>query len=429
MRYIKKVLDNGMYIIMVPLKETKIITMGFFIKAGSRNETDENSGIAHFLEHMMFKGTEGRTAEKLFNQLDSLGAVYNAATTAQHTYYYVYGAAEDIKELLDVILDIYINPKFETKEMNSEKKVIIEEMRMRFDSPLIKLYSTMHKKIFAGTSLARDVIGNVNTIMDFKKSDLINFRSSLYKPENTVFVVSGNFNPAPVYQILKKVLGPLENSSTSAVTYFHEKPIIFKNMASQKEPYIYVKKSDLHEQAYVILAFPIYDLYSYKYRQIDLLTQLLSAGFSSRLYKALREENGLTYVSAAYPIVYSDSGLFLIQMILNPSEIVRGIKIVMTELKKIKNELMSKEELNKIINITKNEAIYSLIKPIDFLIYFGINFLSNREFNPDLDKELGKIKKVTRAEIQKIAKEIFVRDKINLFIYGKVDTLNYNLNL
>jgi zinc protease len=426
MKYIKKILENGLCIIMVPTKITNIITIGFFIKAGSRNETDENNGIAHFLEHMMFKGTKNRTAEKLFNELDTLGAEYNAATTTQHTYYYVYGNYEDTKHLLDIMLDIYINAQFETNEINKERKVIIEEMRMRNDSPLINLYSVVHQKMFQGTSLSRNVIGHMDTIKNFKKKDLQNFRSALYKPENTIFVITGNFVPQPIFRMIDSALSPLKNTSDAAITYFNEKPIILKNMQNQNKPYIYIKNSSSVQQVYVLFVFPMYDLYNYKNREIDLLTQLLTAGFSSRLNKALRENNGITYMSAAYSIVYTDCGLYIVQMVLNPNELVKGLKIVLKELKKTKEELMTKDEMKKIINVTKNETLYSLTKPTELLTYFGINFLSNREYKPDIDAEFEKIKKITRAQVQKVAKEIFQKEKINLFIYGNTEEFDFN---
>ena len=157
-----------------------------------------------------------------------------------------------------------------------------------------------------------------------------------------------------------------------------------------------------------------------------MLVHLLSAGFSSRLEKALREKNGITYMLSSYPIVYSDSGLFLIQIVLNPTELINGIKIVMMELKKIKDNLITPKEIKKIIKITKNEIIYSLIKSLDILTYFGINFLSNREFNPNIEKDLEDIKKITRIKIQKLSKKIFIKSKINLFMYGNIEETNYN---
>ena len=426
MKYIKKILDNGITIIMVPQATTQLIAMGFFVKAGSRNENNETNGIAHFLEHMMFKGTSTRSADKLFWELDMLGAYYNAATTTQNTYYYIYGNSDDTKKLLDIMLDIYINPQFNTKEIEKEKKVIIEEMRMRNDMPLVKLYSGIHRKIFKGTSLARDIIGKPETILNFNQKDLLNFRKSLYKPNNTVFVITGNFNPMPIYKMIVPVLKPLENPSVAALTYFDEKPIIIKNMMAQEEPYVYIKKNTMYQQVYILLVFPLYDMYKTKYREINLISNLLTTGFSSRLNKSLREDNGITYSLTSYPIIYSDSGMFIIQIILNPDELVTGLKILFAELKKIKDHLVTKDEITKIINITKNESIFSFTQPFDMLTYFGLNFLSDRNFKPEIKKEFESLKKITRTRLQKVATDIFVRDKINLFIYGNTNETNFD---
>lgn len=426
MKYVKKILSNGMALIFVPIKDTRIIATGFFINAGSRNENEENNGVAHFLEHMMFKGTTTRTAAQLFNELDTLGTVYNAATTTQTTYYYVYGSSDDTKKILDIILDLYINPEFKENEIEKERKVIIEEMRMRSDMPLMKLYSKTHKKIFKGTTLERDIIGTAETVLNMRKNDFVKFRKTMYKPENTVFVITGNINPIPIYKIISKVLQPLENPSNNIPSYKNEKEVILKNMEEQQEPYVYIKKNTFYQQVYVLLAFPLYDLYKTKYHEIDLLSYLLSAGFSSRLNQALREENGITYSSTSYPVSYSDSGIFFVQMILNPKYFVEGIKILMTELKKTKEELMTKDEMKKIINITKNDTLFALSKPLDILIFFGLNFLANKNYKPNFKKEIDNLKKITRVDVQKIATDIFVRNKINLFVYGNVEQTDFN---
>ena len=176
------------------------------------------------------------------------------------------------------------------------------------------------------------------------------------------------------------------------------------------------------------LVFPLYDLYTYKFREIDLLTVLLSSGFSSRLGKSLREENGITYASNAYPVPYIDTGLYMIQMALNPDKLIDGIKITMAVLKNIKSIVANKNEMKKIVNVTKNNTIYSLTDPLDMLIYLGLNFLTDRNFNPNINTEFSQIEKVSNKDIVTVAKEIFVRDKINLFIYGNIDsTIDNNI--
>lgn len=425
MKYLKKILENGMTIILAPTKINNIIAIGFFVRVGSRNETEENNGIAHFLEHMMFKGTTNRSAEEILRQLDVLGTIYNAATTVEHTYYYTYGNSNDIKKILDIMLDIYINPKFKTSEIKKEKKVIIEEMRMRNDTPISKLYTIMHKKIFKGTTLERSIIGTEEIINNLGKKDFINFRKQYYRPDNTIFVIVGNFNPSPILRIIENILKPLQNPKNN-LSYNDEKKIIMKNMIEQKQPYVYIKKNIFYKQTYIMLVFPIYDLYNNKHYQIDLLSHLLTSGSTSRLNQSLRENNGITYGSKSYPVVYSDSGVFIIQLIMNPIEFKKGIKILMNELRKIKNELMTKEEMQKIQNFIQTETMSAESNNPDILLYYGLNFLQDINFKPNIKEEYNKYKNISRVQIRNIAREIFVYDKINLLIYGNIDVTNFN---
>lgn len=420
MKIIQKILDNDMHIIFVPNNSTPLVTMGFFVGAGSRNENNNNSGIAHFLEHMMFKGTRNRTSSQMFNELDTMGAVYNAATSDQFTYYYIYGNSSETKKMLDILLDIYINPKFEDKEINREKKVIMEEMRLRSDSAMSKLDRMLYKKFFKGTSLEREIVGTSETISNIKRKDLNKFRSSLYNPENTVFVMTGNFTPEPIYKMIKKLLAPIQNSKIPINSYLNEKDIIFKIMNNQEKPFIDIKKDDSFQQVYMYLAFPLYDYYSYKKIEIELLSQLLSAGSSSRLSKELREKNGISYTLNTFPLVSHNIGAFVVQIILNPTELVKGIQIILKELKKTKQKLMSDEEMKKIINVTKNETIYLLSNPISVLKTCGISYLEDRNFKLNIKKDFSELEKITKEQIRDLAKKIFVWKKINLFLYGNV---------
>lgn len=429
MKYIKRVLKNGMTIVFMPMNNTQAIAMGFFVKAGSRNEPPGKAGIAHFLEHMMFKGTNTRDTHQIFNQLDSLGTLYNAATTAQTTYYYIYGNSEDSKQILDIILDIYINPDFSEKEISKERKIIIEEMRTRQDAPLAKLYSVMHRKIFAGTTLSHDVIGVLDTINNITREDIIKFRESLYTPKNTVFVVAGNFNPVAIYKLILPALKNLKNTDLSIINYANEKETIYKNMEQQSEPYVYLKKINNFNQAYVLLAFPIFDLYKTRYHEIDLLTIILTSGLSSRLNQKLREEAGIVYSSTAYPIIYKDAGVYIIQIIVNPRELVNAVNILMELLHELKINPINHNELEKIVGITKNETIYSLTDPLKILTYVGLNVLTNREFRPNLKKEILDIKKINSEKIMDIAKKIFIHNKLNMYIYGDVDTTAFDFTL
>lgn len=425
MKCIKKKLDNGMIVALVPMKHTQLVTAGFFIRAGSRNENDNNHGIAHFLEHMMFGGTEKRSQEKIFQMLDGMGTEYNAVTTTEHTYYYVNGVSSDTKKILDIVLDIYINPVFKPARIKKECKVIIEEMRLRSDTPHTKLYYQMHEKIFAGTSLSKQIIGTEESVSGLTQNDFVRFRKELYVPKNTVFVVCGDFIADQLFPLLDKALMPLCNPSPNSaeafpITFADEKPRILKSMHKQSKPFVQIERNTGLDQAYVLMAFPIYNLYKTNEQEINMLSNVLSSGFSSRLFTTLRTNNGMTYSSSTYPIVYNDAGLFIIEMTVHPNELVKCIRLTLKELKKMKTSEISLEEYKKVGTIIKNESIFSSSLPIDWFTYYGLNMLYNKNFNPNLKSNDSVTRKISRKDVTDIAQKIFDQKKINLFLFGNI---------
>jgi predicted Zn-dependent peptidase len=356
-----------------------------------------------------------------------IGAEYNAVTTMENTYYYMYGNSDDTKKIIDIILDIYINPTLETKAINKERKVIIEEMRMKSDMPYLKLYSALHLKMFESTPLAREIIGTEENILSFKRADFVKFREEMYTPDNTVFVVTGNFNSDIIYKMIESALKSIKNpigeknrDELEKISSEKNKEIIHNNMSKQTKPFVYLKKNLYIKQVYLMITFPLFNLYDKYSRSIDMLSNILTSGLSSRLYNALRTKKGITYTSSSHPFIYTEGGVFIIKATMHPDEFIIGLKIILAELRKLKKNPIPPDELKKVKNIMTNATLFSLIKPIDYLTYFGLNFLENRNFKPDVEGGLARLKKVTATDIQEIATEIFVKSKINIFVYGNV---------
>lgn len=424
MKCIKYVLDNGMTIVLIPIKYTEIISIGFFIKVGAKEETKDNNGIAHFLEHMMFSETKKRSQSQMVEILDNLGAEYNAVTTMEHTYYYINGRAVNTKKILDIILDIYINPIIKQNKINTEAKVIIEELRMRSDIPSAKLYDKLHEKYFGDTNLGRSIIGTEQSILNLKQTDFIDFKNKYYTPENTVFVIAGNFNPKEIFPMVERVLSPLPNPIKNVL--IDDKNKIIKYMETQDSPYVFIKKDPSMLQAYVLLTFPLHNLFKTNELEINIISHLLSTGFSSRLMTKLRLHNGRTYSLSAGPLVYKNAGIFVIKMVIHPDELIAGIKNVLKELKKIKTNIMDLKEYKKVMNIIKFDSIFTSNQPIDWLVYFGLHFLYNDDFNPVLKNNENITRRINRKDILNISKKIFIRNKINLFMYGNIIEDNYD---
>ncbi|AGC01799.1 putative Zn-dependent peptidase [Acanthamoeba polyphaga moumouvirus] len=425
MEYHEKILSNGMKLVFIPNTKLPIISLGFFIKVGSRNEIKDNNGVAHFVEHMLFKSTKNRTANELYDQLDTLGATYNAGTTSDYTFYYFSGNSSDTLTLLEILFDIYKNPLFLESDILLEKKVIIEEMRVLSDSPIVMLQSQLHKKIFKNTSLEREIIGTENTIKNMTSNDLKNFYKCMYQPNNTIFIIVGNFNPAFIYNNIKNTLSQIPNidydSADCVTNYFYEKYIILNNMETQSEPYFYIKNIPDLKQIYIFLAFPLYDLYDEYSLEIDFISLILSGGSSSRLTKKLREDNGISYTIKSWPIIYEDSGVFVIQLIINPSELGKTFEILSKILTDIKKNKISDKELKKIVNLSKNELIYSMIQPLDILVYFGSNYMSDENFIFNLQEIYDNYQNVTSQDILDVCQKIFIYEKINLLMCGNIN--------
>ncbi|AVL94653.1 putative Zn-dependent peptidase [Moumouvirus australiensis] len=436
MNFHEKNLANGMKLIFIPNTKLPVVSMGFFIKAGSRNEIKDNNGVAHFVEHMLFKSTKNRTGNELYNQLDTLGATYNAGTTSDYTFFYFSGNSTDTSTLIEILLDIYLNPLFLESDIFLERKVIIEEMRVLSDSPTVMLQSQLHKKIFKNTSLEREIIGTSDTINNITSSDLKSFYKCMYQPENTVFIIVGNLNIPIISNKIENTLGKISNinyqSADCVKNYFYEKSIIINNMEKQFKPYYYIKNIPDLKQIYIFIAFPLYDLYDEYDLEIDFISLILSGGSSSKLVKKLREDNGITYTIKSWPIIYEDSGVFVIQLVINPLQLKKTFQIVSKILKNMKTNVVNDNELKKIINLSKNELIYSLIQPLDILVYFGSNYISNKDYKFNLQEIYNNYQNVTPNDILYVCQKIFNRDKLNLLMCGNInfpteilDTLNF----
>lgn len=420
MRYLKEVLDNGMTIAIVPLK-TAEMSCGFFVNAGLKNETKINNGISHFLEHMTFRGTKTRSAEDIVKELSKLGHEYNAATTARHTYYYFNGDAENMKKTIDLLIDIYVNPALKKRDIDIEKKVILEEMRLINDRPTHKLHKSMTKKFLSGTSLAMEIIGTEDTVNGITKEDFLLYRKQHYTPDNTVFVITGNINPLPVMKILHQYLSELKNPlSVNKYDDSNDKLTIMKNIMQQDKPFLSINKNTTMQQAYVLVCFPITDLLIDFMLEIEMIMYILANGeFDSRLVNALRTKNGITYVVDSSIEKFYDVGMFMLEMAMNPDQLLTGINIIFRELEKMKKEPVTLEERSKAIDALDIDDF-----PEDAhstLIYFGIGCLENRDFLPVYNDYHEKLSKITRDKLLKVANMLFQKNRTNLFIYGNVD--------
>ena len=414
---VKGEVSNGMKILLVKTHTQNIVSVGMFVKAGSRYETKKNNGIAHFLEHMTFKGTKKRNAAKLNNDLDSVGAQYNASTSYEYTHYDIHGMSKDLNLFLDVIVDIFYNPIFKDSDIKTERKVVIEELKMYKDKHDRVLEEIINKKLYAGTSLEMPIIGTEENIKKFTKKDLQDFRNKFYSHNNSLLVVSGDFD-------IKTIGKQIEKTFTKYSKNFKNPKLIQQQfiITPQKRPYLFIKKISAPcslNQTLVYITFRTFGNNHPLSSVTDLVADLFSNGSSSRLFTLLRNKLGVTYFSNAYNEQYKDFGSFFIALGVDPNRVNEVIKAVLNEINKLKNKLISSKEVDKIQNIRETDISLKLQNPSDYLYYYGFEELfSNSEDPFSIYHHLEEINDISPQDIRLVCNKIFTPERLNIFVYG-----------
>lgn len=408
MKYSKKVLKNGLRVITVPMKDNPTVTVLVLVETGSKYETKEVNGISHFLEHMCFKGTTKRPkAVDISKELDALGSQYNAFTAQEYTGYYAKSDARHFGKIFDVVSDIYLNSTFPDTEMQKEKGVIIEEINMYEDMPNRHVQDLMMKLLYGDQPAGWNIAGEKKNILEMKRENFVNYHKKQYLPEATVLVVAGQVTEKQVMDEVNKIFKDVKSGDKGQKLKVQEK---------QSKPAVLVnfKKTD---QTHFVLGVRTYDLFSKKSAILSVLGGVLGGGMSSRLFVKLREEMGVGYYVRAYNDSYTDHGFFQISAGVDNKRIEEVLEAVLEECRKLKNEEVGDEELNKVKECLIGNIKLSLESSDDIANFHGGQELLRREICGVEDKAK-EIRKVTAKQIQDLATDIFVNAKLNLALIG-----------
>lgn len=409
---IRHVLQNGLRLIMVPLRDTSTAMVMILAETGSEYEDKKINGISHFLEHMCFKGTTKRPSSKIINQeLDGLGAASNAFTSNDHTGFYAKAHADKTKEMLDIVSDIYLNSTFPKDEIEKEKGVVIEEINMYEDQPQAKVWNVLGAAVFGDQPTGRTIIGTKETVSAITRDDLVAYHKAHYVPEATTIVVSGKIDEKLVISQVEELFGAMKKSEKS-------KRESVKDEQAAPKVSIQNKESD---QAHIVLAFRSgisrYDepvVY-----QAGLLGSILGKGMSSRLFHKIREELGLAYYINAGHSAELDYGLFSISVGVSAGNVTKALAAIFEELRKIKSELVPEDELRRVKDLRKGHFYLGLESSNDWADYYGFQELYH---DPLLDPEevVRRREAVTAEQLKALASGLFVPEKLTIAIVGPV---------
>lgn len=411
MKLNKTVLKNGLRVITIPLKDSPTVTMLIMVEAGSKYETKDISGLSHFLEHMCFKGTTKRPhAIDISRELDSIGAQYNAFTSQEYTGYYAKAHPKHMPKIIDVLSDMYLNPIFDTREIEKEKGVIVEEINMYEDMPHRHVYDLFMHLMYGDQPAGWNIAGPRETVRAMTQKHFVDYRSKHYVANGTIVIVSGNFDE-------KKTIADIEKAFEGmSVAEKHGKE---KVIESQAEPRLFVKDKKT-DQTHMVLGIRTFDIFSKKLYKLSVMNAVLGGGMSSRLFQKLRDEMGVGYYVRSGSDEYTDHGYLAVSTGVDKSRVIEVVKAIIGELKRLATETVSPAELAK----AKEQIIgnmYLNLETSDSLAeFYGFQEILKRT-NETPEQISKKIEEVTAEDVKSIAQEIFINKSLNLALVGEIE--------
>ena len=408
MKFNKTTLPNGLRVITIPMEDNPSVTVLVMAETGSEYESKEEGGISHLLEHMAFKGTPRRPkASDISRELDSIGAQSNAFTNNEYTGYHAKVDSRHVSLALDIITDMYLNASLDAAELEKEKGVIIEEMRMYQDMPQAQVSFLFMDLVYGDQPAGRRVIGEEKTVRGTSREILSAYHKSRYVADATVVVVSGHFDE-------KKIIADIEKAFSGISTDTKKLKTPVSDLQNGPQAKILFKETDQTHLILGVRSFPIGSKYQYA---LTVLSTILGGGFSSRLFTKLREEMGVCYYVHAENEFSTDHGLFAVSAGVDNKRVDEVVKVVLSELDRICREPIPAAELAKVKDYMAGTLTLSLETSDALANYAGMDEILEGKIETPAEA-IRRIRAVTAEDVMDIAKRIFVDKNLNLGLVG-----------
>jgi predicted Zn-dependent peptidase len=447
MKYNTYTLDNGLRIIHLP-SDSKVVYCGYQINAGTRNEEPGEEGLAHFCEHVTFKGTERRKAWHILNCLESVGGDLNAYTNKEGTVYYSAILKEHIARAVDLLSDIVFHSVYPQAEIDKEVEVICDEIESYNDSPAELIYDEFENILFKGSPLGHNILGTAEQVRAFKTEDALRFTRKLYRPDNAIFFAYGDIDFKKLVKLIQKALGecpkgrelacsadcksaetPTEERITEetpsgetpteemeAGDANHKVQSSKFNVQSKVAGQTIVMQKNTH-QAHVMIGTRAYDVNDDRRMPLYLLNNMLGGpGMNAKLNLALREHNGLVYTVESTMVAYGDTGTWSIYFGCDEHDVKRCLRLVRKELDKFMQKPLSDAQLKAAKKQIKGQIGVACDNRENFALDFGKSFL-HYGWEKNVDRLYEQVDEITAAQIQAVAQELFDKDRLTTLIF------------
>ena len=417
MKYNTYTLSNGLRVIHLP-SASPVVYCGYEIAAGTRNEEPGEEGLAHFVEHVTFKGTERRRSMQILNTLERVGGDLNAFTQKEDTVYYAAILKEHLPKAVDLLTDIVFHSTYPQTEIDKEVEVICDEIESYNDSPAELIYDDFENILFEGHPLGHNILGNAERVRKFTTEDALRFARKYYTPENSIFFAYGDVEfeklkkalsqPLPIGRGVNTLEGEKSNSSL---------PIGRAGGGSVGSAGSSIVLNKGTHQAHVMLGTRAYDIHHPLRIPLYLLNNLLGGpGMNARLNISLRERNGLVYTVESTMVSYGDTGLWGVYFGCDPHDVKRCLRLVRRELDKIIEKPLTDSQLKAAKRQLKGQIGIACDNREQFALDFGKSFL-HYGWEKDITSLYSQIEDVTAEQIQQVARELMSEDRITTLIY------------
>ena len=457
MKYNTYTLDNGLRIIHLP-SDSKVVYCGYQINAGTRNEEPGEEGLAHFCEHVTFKGTERRKAWHILNCLESVGGDLNAYTNKEGTVYYSAILKEHIARAVDLLSDIVFHSVYPQAEIDKEVEVICDEIESYNDSPAELIYDEFENILFKGSPLGHNILGTAEQVRSFKTEDALRFTRKLYRPDNAIFFAYGDIDFKKLVKLIRKALGECpkgrelacsadcKSAETPTEEWIAEETPTEERIAEEtptgETPTEEMEAGDANHkvqsskfnvqskvagqtivmqknthQAHVMIGTRAYDVNDDRRMPLYLLNNMLGGpGMNAKLNLALREHNGLVYTVESMMVAYGDTGTWSIYFGCDEHDVKRCLRLVRKELDKFMQKPLSDAQLKAAKKQIKGQIGVACDNRENFALDFGKSFL-HYGWEKNVDRLYEQVDAITAAQIQAVAQELFDKDRLTTLIF------------
>jgi len=403
----KTILENGIRVITEEIDHVRSISIGAWVEGGSRDEDDLTNGVSHFIEHMLFKGTQRRSAFDIASAIDSVGGVMNAATGKELTSFYIKLPDYHLEMAVDLLADIFISSRFDETEIGREKSVILQEIRMVEDTPDDQIHDLFEGTFWKGHSLGLPILGTEERIGAFSRADLFGFFQDRYRANRLVITAAGHLKHETLVELVRRFFGPLTGASAGR-----------RSEAPQTRPGRVVVRKEL-EQVHLLIGVPAPSALSPERHAGFLLNAVLGGSMSSWLFQEIREKRGLAYSICSYLVPYLDTGLMGIYAGTGAEKVREVLGLIREGLERFSSELLSEAELKSAQEMLKGNFLLGMESTDNRMTGLAKNEICfGRHVTPE--EIIGMIEAVDRQSVRSLAGRMFASGGLTIAAMGPV---------